>query len=151
MKHLIDELRTFLVAEGVVSDPSDPGTAAPCLLAPPGGVPAPGDPEADGADLLVGIYPAPGVAMDVMEQKWLVTEAADIYIRVAAHDQPRALKLARAIRRLLADKRGFDLGELRVEQVLEVRPVALLATDEAQGATYVATYEFLILDQSFGS
>lgn len=88
--------------------------------------------------------------MDVMEQRWLVTEAADIYIRVAPSSQPRALELARAIRRALADTRGFDLGELRVEQALEVRPIQLLASDEAQGATYAITYEFLVRDESFG-
>lgn len=150
MKHLINELRVFLLGHELVDTPGDQGGLPVCLLAPPGGVPAPGDPEADGASVLVGIYPAPGIAMGVMEQRWLVTEAADIYIRVAPHDQPRALELARGIRRHLADQRGFMLGDLRVEQALEVRPVTLLASDEAEGATYVITYEFLIRDESFG-
>lgn len=149
MKHLINELRDHLVGEGLVRTPSESGALPPCWLAPPGGIPAPGDTEADGADLLLGIYPAPGVPMDVMEQRWLVTEAADIYIRVAPSAQPSALELARTIRRAIADVRGITIGELRVEQCTEVRPPQLLDTDEAQGATYVVTYEFLIRDASF--
>lgn len=151
MKHVISELRAFLVEAGLVQMPDDVGALPVCMLAPPGGLPSSGDAEANGAEVLVGIYPAPGLPMDVMEQKWLVTEAADIYIRVAPHDQPSALELARSIRRQLADERGFMLGDLRVEQAVEVRPALLLSADEAEGATYVVTYEFLIRDDSFGS
>lgn len=151
MKHLIEELREHLVAEGLVQAPAATGSLPVCWLAPPAGLPAVGDPEADGIDVLVAIYPAPGVRMGVMEQKWLVTEAADIYIRVDGSAQPQALELARAIRRAIADERGFDLGELRVEQALEVRPATLIGSDESQGATYAVTYEFLIRDESFGA
>ena len=150
MKHLIEELRSHLVDSGLVETPPSTGNLPVCWLAPPQGIPAPGDAEAEGAEVLCGIYPAPGVPLGVMEQKWLAIAAADIYSRGPGHAQPQALELARAIRRLLADLRGFDLGDLRVEQAREVRPAMLIGSDESQGATYVITYEFLVRDESFG-
>jgi hypothetical protein len=146
MKHLITELRAHLVSQGIVRPPSDSGVLPVAWLAPADGTPAPGE-GTPASDVVVGIYPAPGTTLGALEQRWLVREGVDVYIRVPAHSQPQALELARAIRRELADRSGFDLGDLRVQQCLERRPVQLVASDEGQGATYVVSFEFLIRDE----
>lgn len=136
---LIDSVRTFLIAQGVVRDPRTAGSAPPCWRNPRNGVPAPG--EGDGVEVgptvVVGIFQATGVAREPYDASVLRTDGLDIRIRSTT--APAAIQLDDSIRALLMDKRAITLGSLPIVECRLERPLSLVASDE-QGFDFVAGY-----------
>lgn len=137
---LIDGIRSYLIAEGVVRDPRTAGNLPPCWRSPRYGVPAPGEGEGAevGATTVVGLFPTTGVAREPYDASVLRTDGLDVRIR--SKTAPAAIQLDDAIRAKLVDKRaltlaaGFQVVEVRLE-----RPLGLIVSDE-QGFDFVAGY-----------
>lgn len=137
---LIDALRDYLIAQGVVRDPRTAGNLPPCWRSPKFGVPAPGEGEGSevGANAVVGLFPTTGVAREPYDASVLRTDGLDVRIR--SRTAPAAIELDDAIRAKLVDKRaltlitGFQVVEVRLE-----RPLGLVVSDE-QGFDFVAGY-----------
>jgi hypothetical protein len=137
---LIDAVRDYLIAEDVVRDPRTPGEAPPCWRSPRYGVPAPGEGEGDevGPDVVVGLFPATGIAREPYDASVLRTDGLDVRIR--SRTAPAGIRVDDAIREVLVDKRALQLvPELRVVEVRLERPLGLIVSDE-QGYDYVAGY-----------
>ncbi len=137
---LIDAVRDYLIAQGVVRDPRVAGNLAPCWRSPRHGVPAPGEGEGTevGANAVVGLFPTTGIARDPYDASVLRTDGLDVRIR--SRTAPAAIELDDAIRAKLVDKRaltlvaGFQVVEIRLE-----RPLGLIVADD-QGFDFVAGY-----------
>ncbi len=138
---LIDALRDFLIAEGVVRDPRVAGADPPCWRSPRMGVPAPGDGDAPemGASVVVGIFPAAGIARDPYEASVLRTDGIDIRIRSLR--PPDAINLDDEIRGKIMDKRALSMAGLQIVECRLERPMNLIVSDE-QGFDYITGYLF---------
>lgn len=153
MLRLGKEVRSLLIAEGIVRAPRGSGSAPVCWVQPVGGVPAPAEGPVAGeqSDPVVGLMTGVGVSPQAFEQKWLSRDALDVVIRASEAKIPEALDLNRKIRRALADRRGFNAGQLRIEESLETSPLGLITTDQTQGSIFRATYIFTVRDSSYGA
>lgn len=151
---LLSALRDFLIVEGLVRDPDVPGTGDPTTWKPPLwldprlGPPAPGEGDAPqkGHSITVSALTAPGVPSERFEQIYHRTDGVDLRIR--SLKAPDAKKLEQTLRRRLADRRDWQLGDpakptriVRVIESLEFRPLQLLSSGE-QGFDYVSGYLF---------
>jgi len=138
---LIDALRDYLLASAVVRDPRNAGSLPPCWRTPRDGVPAPGEGEgaAVGEDVVVGLFPAPGLARDPYDASALRTDAVDLVIR--SRTAPLAIQFDDQIRSLLVDKRGWTMGGLQIVESRLVRPLDLVGSDK-QAFDWVAGYTF---------
>ncbi len=153
MLYLAKELRAELITAAIVRAPGTAGSAPACWVHPAGGTPAPGEGAvaAEKSDPVVGLLTGVGIAGPAFEQQWLARETVDIIIRASAEKIPDAIALGRKVRRALADKRGFDLGALRVEECIETTPLTLITSDPTQGAIFTASYLFTVRESAYGN
>lgn len=153
MLHLAKELRADLVSAGLVRAPGTAGSLPACWVQPAGGVPAPGEGAvtAEKSDPVVGLLTGVGVSGAPFEQQWLSRDSIDVVIRASAGKMPDAFVLGRKIRRRITDRRGFQLGGLRVEECIETTPLTLITTDPVQGAIFTASYLFTVRDSAYGN
>ena len=140
MSLLLPNLRTYLIAEGLVRDPDVAGAAAPLFLAPANGVPAPGEgaSPALAPDLVVGAYRTGGFppARHLPEfRTWTVDFR--IRARLAAHAEEFETQLTAA----LIDRFVWPMGELTVIESQQWRELQPLGSDH-QGYEYVVAYWF---------
>lgn len=105
------------------------------------GVPAPGDGEAPevGASVVVGIFPASGIARDPYEASVLRTDGIDIRIRSLR--APDAINLDDEIRGKIMDKRALSMAGLQIVECRLERPMSLIVSDE-QGYDFISGYLF---------
>lgn len=136
---LIDAVRSYLIAQGLVRDPRTAGSAPPCWRNPRNGVPAPGEGAAPevGPTVVVGLFQATGIAREPYEASVLRTDGLDIRIRSTT--APAAIQLDDSIRAALSDKRAISLGTLPIVEARLERPLALVESDE-QGFDFIAGY-----------
>ena len=139
-KPLIEALRDHLVAAGLVRDPRVAGPLPPCWRTPANGVPAPGEgTTTERGDLVVGLFPAPGIPMRSFDAGVLRKDGVDIRIR--SKTAPAAIALDDAIRAELSDRRAYDLAGLTIVESLLERPLDLIVSDD-QGFDFLAGYVF---------
>ena len=137
---LIEALRNALIAEGLVRDPKVAGPLPPCWRTPVNGVPAPGQgTDTEKGDLVVGLFPAPGVPMRSYDAGVLRKDGVDI--RYRSKQTPAIIELDDAIREIISDRRAYDLGGLTIVESLLERPLDLVANDD-QGFDYLSGYIF---------
>lgn len=138
---LIDALRTYLIAQGLVRDPRTAGSVPPCWRSPRDGTPAPGDGTGTevGATVVVALYTATGVARAPYEAQALRTDGLDVRIRSTT--APAAIELDDAIRTAVMDKRAWAMGGLTIVESRLERPLQLVESTE-QGFDYVSGWLF---------
>ena len=138
---LIDALRTYLIAQGLVRDPRTAGSAPPCWRSPRNGTPAPGDGTGTevGATVVVALYTATGVARAPYEAQALRTDGLDVRIRSTT--APAAIELDDAIRAAVMDKRAWSMGGLTIVESRLERPLQLVESTE-QGFDFVSGWLF---------
>jgi hypothetical protein len=140
-KLLIDAVRDHLITAGLVRDPRTAGPLPPCWRSPRNGVPAPGDGTTTekGATVVVGLFPASGIARDPYDASVLRSDGVDIRIR--ATTPPAAIQLDDLIRAQLMDRRAWSMGGLEIVESRLERPFNLVVSDE-QGYDYISGWIF---------
>lgn len=105
------------------------------------GVPAPGDGEAPevGTSVVVGLFPASGIARDPYEASVLRTDGVDVRIRSLR--PPDAISIDDEIRTKIMDKRALTMAGLEIVECRLERPMNLIVSDE-QGYDFVTGYLF---------
>jgi hypothetical protein len=120
---LLDHLRDYLAAEGVVRDPDtqDP-SLPPMWVEPRTGVPAPGKGNhvtRVGKTLVLGAFFSGGIPPAPLEG-FRRMDTVDIWIR--ALNAPDAHTIEQAIRDKLIDKQDWDMAGLRITDSQQWRP-----------------------------
>lgn len=140
---LLDELRTYLVSQGLVRLPRVTGSVPPMWLEPRGGVPAPGEspsgnPTEIGTDAVIGAYENGGIPPGPYNS-FQRQDIVQFWVRVKS--APYAKDFERSLRLLLNDKRAWQMaGEQVIESELHV--AMQLLTSDAQAFTYTLSYWF---------
>lgn len=134
MATLADQVRTYLIAQGIVRDPRVAGGLPPAWRQPVDGVPAPN--EGIGVEVgptaVVGLVKSGGIARPRFEKEWR-RDIIDIYLRTTTW--PIAETLYDLIADALIDKRNWTMGSMVIIESLEWRPHQMLDSDSAQGFT----------------
>lgn len=133
---VVEQLRAYLVAQGIVRNAESAGAAPPCWLNPRDGAKEPVSPDLSAVTLVQTL----AVPQDVLHQPFLQEPIVDVLIR--ATTSPRAELLQRAIRGVLADKRLLTMGDLLVERSLVWREDQHLQADD-RTYTRVQSFRFL--------
>ena len=109
---LVEQLREYLVAQGIVRKAEQTGAAPPCWMNPRDGAREPVSPDLAAVTLVQTLaVPQPGEV-----QRFLEEPIVDVIVR--ATTDPRAQLIHRQIRGALADKELFTMGSLLVERAL---------------------------------
>jgi hypothetical protein len=132
---LLDNLRQFLISQGLVRDPRDgtqQGRLPPLWIAPRFGVPAPGqteglNPVETDANLVVAINPATDVP-PARYEGWLRYNHVTFVFR--GRTPPPVLSLENSIRAVLNDKRGWMLSNVPVIESLLFRGLTPIGSDQ---------------------
>lgn len=133
---VIEQMRAYLIAQGLVRAWEAEGAAPPCILNPRDGAPEPVAPDLSTVTLVQTLH----VPVDTLEQRYLAEPVVDVIVRSTT--SPRAELLQRSIRGVLADKRLFTMGSLLVERSLVWREDQHLAADQR---TYMRVQSFRLL------
>jgi hypothetical protein len=150
---LLQHLRDYLVAQGLVRDPRANTPALPPMwLEPRNGTPAPGEPEGAtgnravevGQDLVVAAFPVKPFPSR-RHEGFIRKDAIELILRARLAEH--ALGFEPGLRAALHDKRGWDMAGMRIEETLETQGLTPLARG-AQGFTYTLEYSFERWDQS---
>lgn len=137
---LLDHIKSYLIAQGVVRDPRTAGAAHPVFREPRDGAIAPGEPsgvEAD-SDLVVSMFLAPGVPPRVYEG-FFRTDGIDFWIR--SRTAPLAVSFEEQLRGALHGQQNVMMGGERIIQAAmftDLRPLG----SGPQGFTFVTGYLF---------
>lgn len=145
---LLDNLRQFLISQGIVRDPRDgtqQGILPPLWLAPRLGVPAPGQTEGLQAvetdpKLVAAAIPATDIP-PARYEGWLRYNHVQFVFR--ARTPPPALSLENSIRAAINDKRGWTMGSVSVIESLLFRGLQPLGSDPV-AFNYECEYTFTI-------
>jgi hypothetical protein len=139
---LLNELRAYLIAQGIGRDPRVAGSLPPIWRQPRDGVPAPGQGSGAevGATAVVGLFVNGGYPSAPMEG-FLERRSVDIRLRTSHAQIGEQIGVALAV--ALDDRRYYLAGALRVHESLMERPLQLLASD-AHSFDYVTSYVFLV-------
>jgi hypothetical protein len=138
---LLNDLRTYLVAQGVARVPRTAGSAPPLWLEPRNGVPAPGEGQNSterGADAVLGVYlnPAGGIPARPFESSM---RADVIELRYRTSKASVAADLEQQVRAALIDKRDLIFGSQRVIDIEEWRALTRIGSDD-QGFEFLSSY-----------
>jgi len=140
------ELRVYLVAQGIVRDPDIAGPKPPLWLSPRDGLPGPGEggpPRAH--SLVLGGYPTAGVPPRPWEG-FIRNEAVDLHFRCLT--APPILDVAEQIRRELSDRNLWQMGALLVQRSRIYSMLQPIVEDD-QGFRYRVQYLFDIRDEEW--
>lgn len=138
---LLDHVRGYLIAQGVVRDPRIAGPAHPMFREPRDGAWAPGElenPTENDPDLIVSAYIAPGVPPRVYEG-FFRTDGIDFWIRSRA--APLAVTFEEQLRTALHGQQNVMMGGERIIQAAmftDMRPLGRGPT----GYTFITGYLF---------
>lgn len=109
---LVEQLRAYLVAQGIVRNAETTGPLPPCWMNPRDGAREPTGSDLAAVTLIQTLaIPQPGEV-----QRFLEEPIVDVVVR--ATSDPRAQLLHRQIRGVLADRDLFTMGSLLVERCL---------------------------------
>lgn len=147
MALLLEAMRDFLVAEGIVRDPDTEGPLPPLWLTPRDGLNAPneGSKPSYRAPLVAGAVTAPGIPSSPKEG-FLVREAIDVHFR--AVQAPPILDLGEQFRRALDDRHRWLMGDRLIEQTQMTVPNQPIVQDE-QGWRYRMQFLFTWQDTTW--
>lgn len=138
---LLEHVRDYLVAQGVVRSPRTAGSLHPLFLEPRDGAYAPGEPENAtevDQDLVVSAYIAPGVPPRVYEG-FFRTDGVDFWIR--ARLAPLAVKFEETLRATLHGQQNVMMGGERIIQAAMFTDMRPLGRGPS-GYTFVSGYLF---------
>lgn len=137
---LLEDLQTYLVAEGLVRDPAVAGDTTPLYLQPRNGVPAPGKGEGVELDnnLVMGAFLTGGIPTGPYVKG---RRKRTVDIRYRAKKAPFAEEKDLLIREALHDKRAWQMGGRLVIETLQSREFQPLGSDD-QSFDFVVTYLF---------
>lgn len=135
---LLEYVRTYLVAEGLVKVPNTAGALPPLVLEPRNGAPAPAEGDFEDEDLVISAFIASGIP-SVRHEGFIRTDAVDFWVRATT---PRdAVAFDQELVPLLHDKRGWDMAGLEVIESLQFRALQRLSSGP-QGWTFTTEYTF---------
>lgn len=135
MTTLSDNVRNYLIAQGVVRDPRTPGPLPPCWRQPSDGTPAPGEgsnPTEVGPTVVIGLVRSGGMTTPRFESAWR-RDIVDIWIRTITWPQTEAFYAL--AREKLIDKFNWQMGTMKVIESREWRALAVLDANSSQGYT----------------
>lgn len=142
MANLLTELRTHLIAQGIVRNPTVAGSLPTMWLEPKLGTPAPGERPPRGADTqigtsaVVGAFLTGGFAPRPYES-FMRKPIVDLRLRTTTALVAEQLELA--ITAALIDRRDFMLGALYVIECEQWRALQRLSSGP-QGFEFVTSY-----------
>lgn len=146
MADLLEDLRTHLIAAGIVRDPRVAGAAPPMWLDRRNGLPAPGEPKDATGDRATEVGPNAVVGADF--QSGIPATAFESFFRkrgvritFRTLNGGLANDIERQVRAAIADRRNFQMGARTVIDCEEWAPFRELARDD-QATTYAADYIF---------
>lgn len=122
MKHLAQELRSFLVDEGICRLPSDDeAEGKPCYCELAEGAPAPDDLEGAASDTaVVHISRAGGMPTPSLHGFY---EVSRVEVIIRSTTAPEGEEVATMISDALSDRRCYELGNLHIEESLITIPL----------------------------
>lgn len=135
--NLLENLATYLVAQGLVKQPGAVGAPPPLYIDPRDGVPAPAA-VAPATDAVLGAFVTGGIPARVREAE-LRKDVVDIWIRTKT--SPRAHAIEEQIRAVLIDKMDWQMGAMHISETLQWRPLQRFESN-ADGYTYLTAYIF---------
>lgn len=142
---LLDNLRQYLISNGLVRDPRVAGDKPPLWIAARFGCPAPGQTEglADsevGPTLVAEIKPATDVPPAPYEG-WLRRNHVEFVIR--ARTPPPAISFENSVRALINDRRGWTMVNVDIIESLIFRGLQPIGSNNL-GFTYSTEYQFML-------
>ena len=131
---LLDNLRVYLIAQGLVRDPRDgtqKGILPPLWLAPRFGVPAPGQTEGLAAseqdpNLVLGAFPATDTPPPPYEGFRRINHVEIVF---RGRTPPAVLSIENKIRAAINDKRGWMMANVPVNESLLFRGLQPIGSD----------------------
>lgn len=141
---LLDNLRQYLINQGVVRAPRVAGPLPPMWIAPRFGCPAPGQtdglnaPTEVGNDLVVAIVPTTDIP-PARYEGWLRRNHVQFIIR--ARIAPLALSFENTVRANINDRRGWMMASVPIIESLIFRGLQPLGSDNL-GYTFTCEYQF---------
>lgn len=143
MKHLVKELRDFLIDEEICRLPSEEGDGKPCYCEAPAGPPAPEDLKGKAADnTVVHLSRVGGMPTPPLHGFYEITR---IEVIVRSTDAPTGEETIQAITDALSDKRRYELGDLLIEESLISNPIQRYpSTVELHGYVWGVEVSFMV-------
>lgn len=142
---LLDNLRAYLISQGVVRDPRDGSNPnlPPLWLAPRFGVPSPGSTEGINPveahkDAVLGAFDATDIPPTRFEG---FLRHAHVELVFRTRTAPMAKSLENSIRAAINDKRGWMMANMPVNESLLYRGFQPVGSDNL-GYTYTEEYAF---------
>lgn len=140
---LLDYIRDYLVAEGIVRKPDVAGELPPLWREPKEGAPAPGEREgtANNDSAVISVFNSGSIGRAPFNP-WRY-KTVDFWLRVASAPlyEPLADEISDALLGDQGARFGWDMAGLQVIETREWRPWGRLGADE-QGWTYVGAFAF---------
>lgn len=147
MADVLGPLRTYLIAQGIVRNPTTASGLPPMWLEPQYGTPAPGELPRNGnavqvgADIVLAAFLSGGLPVGPYESSWRIPT---IDLRIRGRTSPLVKAIEAQITSAVIDKREWMLGPLLVIESQLWRPLQPLAIDD-QSFDFIVSYSFQVL------
>lgn len=146
MPDVLGPLRTYLIAQGLVRNPTIASSLPPMWLEPQHGTPAPGETPSGGnttqigADLVIGAFLSGGFPVGPYESSWRIPT---VDLRLRGRTSPVVKTAEAQITAALIDKREWVMGGINVIESQLWRPLQPIAIDD-QSFDFVVSYSFQV-------